>query len=410
MDDWGVRLSAVERLVASVAVIAVVAVATSAASAQVLRGPGSELALVPLSRALIGHAANSLPLAGWGSISNADSAGSSDGQLTVHGLARAGRVIGYGLTYGDDLTRAAPVSQIESNVDEWRSARDARRGFAQLIRINRALAGLSRFGLRATVVPTSGEAVGAQHFAFRETYFFPPVAPVLHCANELIRDGRHTMFAGACGTSEAATEQLDPILARRIDERLHLALAGKLHGKPVGLPGYHQPKPGPPRRGTKPAALALTPLDLPAKARRGAYVKTGFLSQYDLSLSHAGPYVALYEQIALNINSTHAMFWEARFLWADTHQGTYEAENNGPPEPIHPGSIDLPGVGDHALGQIVRIGPYPGGAFSYHGHIVLRRGRWLAYITADSNSPIPASKLRTLAQLAAQRLNNGPHG
>ena len=104
------------------------------------------------------------------------------------------------------------------------------------------------------------------------------------------------------------------------------------------------------------------------------------------------------------------MLWGARILWADTHEGTYEPENKGAPVPIRPRSIDLSGVPDHALGQIVRIGPYPDGAFAYHGHIVLRRGPWLAYITADRNSPISTGNLRRLAQLAAKRLNDSLHG
>ena len=273
MDDWGVRLTVVAKSVGLVAVIVALSVAASAASGQVLRHRGSELALVPLSRAVIGRAANSLPLDGWGTVTNAVSAENTDGQETVRSWTRAGRVVGYYLLYGDDLLRTAPVSQIESDVTEWRNTHDARHGFRRLIHDDLALAGLSRFGMRTTIVKTSGEAVGDEHVAFRDEYFFPPVAPAVHCANELVADGRYTMFTGACGASRTATERLDPILARRDDERLHLALAGELHGKPVRLPNYHQPKPGPPAHGPKPAALALTPHDLPAQTRQGRYEK-----------------------------------------------------------------------------------------------------------------------------------------
>jgi hypothetical protein len=396
------RLRVVARLVASAVAIAVVSVAASAASAQAPRRPGSELALVPLSRAEIGRSADSLPLDGGGIVTNAVSAGSSDGQETVQSLTRAGRVVGYSLFYGDSLTRSAPVSEVDSVVTEWRNADDARHGLTQEIHDNLALAGLSRFGIRYTVAKTRSDAVGSEHFAYTIAFF------AVHCTDELVQDGRYTLGASVCGASSAATEKLDPILNRHLDQRLHLALAGQLRSKPVRPPSYA--KPGPPARGPKPAALAVTPQVLPAKAGRGRYVRTDYRSQYDLSLRNAGPYAYLYQDIFLMPNHKYAMFEGASALWHDTHEGTYEAENKGRFTPIHPRSIDLSGVPDHPLGQIVRVGPYPDGTYWYDGHIVLRRGPWLIYIVADRNSPIPDSDLRKLAEIAAKRLDNGLHG
>jgi hypothetical protein len=143
---------------------------------------------------------------------------------------------------------------------------------------------------------------------------------------------------------------------------------------------------------------------LPAKNRQGGYDESSARSFYDLSLSRAGKFARVNQQIALTDNSLFPMWWAADYLYAGTHSGSYAGATGR----VLPRSIRLAGVPDHALGQVVRV-PLPNGRVSYHGHIALRRGPWFDWTLAESNSPLRATDLTKLARLAAYRLNNGLH-
>jgi hypothetical protein len=359
------------------------------------------LALVPLPRAAIGSAARLLPVEpGAGAVSNASF--NSDGFETASSLARAGRVIGYYLDYGDDLTSSAPVSRVDSSVSEWRSAKDARREVNREVRQGLTQTEYSRFGLPTRAEEeTDGHAVGGEDVSLILSYRFSQ-SRIVHCDLERASDGRYLLIVQACGASRTAVQRLVPILIRRLDQRLHLALAGRLHGKPVRSPSL--PKAGPPAHGPKPAALALRADDLPAKNRQGGYEESSARSLYDLSLSRAGQFAHVNQEIALTDNSLFPMWWAADYLYAATHSGSYAGATGR----VLPRSIRLAGVPDHALGQVVRV-PLPNGRVSYHGHIALRRGPWFDWILAESNSPLRAADLTKLARLAANRLNNGLH-
>jgi hypothetical protein len=400
MDDGLVRIGRGAGLAVSVAVI-VVLLSVSAASG-LTRTRSSSLALVPLPKAAIGAAVRSLRVqVDTGVVSNAEAA--SENFETARAMIRSGRVSGWSTDYGDDLANNAPVGEITSEISEWRNSDDARRALTRVMRLNLSFAaGLLRFGIATRRTNTAGPKVGSEHAAYTAMYRFAKTKSV-YCAGEKAAEGRYLIDVSACGASREATQHLFPVLIRRLDQRLRLALAGELRGKPVRPARYR--KPGPPADGPKPAALALGPGDVPAKTRHGRYEKTGFRSSYELSLSHAGPYVGLHQGISLAVNGPTAKFWAADYLYRDTHTSLYD----GATAPIQARSVDLSGVPDHALGQIVRV-PFAPGRAVYHGHIALRHGPWLDFITAVSNSPIHTSDLRKLARLATSRLDTGLRG
>lgn len=389
------------RLVIWVAAAAVVCVATPAASGRAFAARQvSPLGLVPLPRAAIGSAARSLPVdVGSGLVTDKRAAEDSDGFDTPLSVRRSGRVVGYFVAYGNDLKSSASVSQIESAVAEWRSVADARHAFRRNNQQFLGLVGLSHFGVETTIAKVGGTTVGDEHAAIVLTVRLSP-GSVVRCAVERVGDGRYTMDAQACGSSLAAVQHLEPLLIRRLDQRLQHALAGKLRGEPVPSPRY--PKPGPPVHGPQPGALVLRPSDMPAESRHGNYEKTGFRSHYELALSKAGPYADLYQDVYLSANSALAQYWAALFLWEDTHTGSYDYAA----APVHARAIVLHGVPDHPLAQIVRI-PLANHRAGYHAHIILLHGPWLDYVTAERNAPIPSRDLTKLARLSANRLNSG---
>lgn len=377
--------------------------AIPAASGGLLGSGGQSLALVPLPRAAIGKAARSLRLEpGSGIVSNASAGEVSGGFETAKSLARAGRVTGYRLTYGDDLAGSAPVAQVSSLVSEWRSPTEARRGFGRGVADDLAFGGLSRFGVKTRVVKANGAAVGAQHVLLMTSYRFSH--RTVYEAWERATDGRYTLDVDVSGAGPAPVRHLGSVLLRRLDRRLRLARAGRLRGKPVR--GPNSPKPGPPARGPKPASLALRGSDLPGYSRQAGYygVGLGFASSYVVRFSH-GCVPCIDQQVAMADNSITATFWSALLLWNDTHAATY----NGAKSAVRARSLRLPGVADHARGEVVRV-PFADGRVSYIAQITLRRGRWLDSITALLRRPISTSDIRKLARLAAYRLDRGLHG
>src|SRR5262249_43365958 len=104
-------------------VAAVLVPCTSASSASQI-----ELAVVPPPKAPLGPAVHSLPLAhDSGGVSNAEAANEANGMVTAAQLKALGRVGGYLLDYGNPFGSSAGVSEIQTEVDRYRTAADARK-------------------------------------------------------------------------------------------------------------------------------------------------------------------------------------------------------------------------------------------------------------------------------------------
>ncbi len=87
------------------------------------------------------------------------------------------------------------------------------------------------------------------------TYAIPNAAPV-SLVDEQFADGRYVLQVAVAAGSLDAAFHLAAKLARKLDQRLRLALTGRLHGKPVKLPPRLDA--GPPPGGPDLAAMALT--------------------------------------------------------------------------------------------------------------------------------------------------------
>src|ERR1700749_3134873 len=84
--------------------------------------PSVKLALVPLPKAALGAPGHSLPLAqDSGSVSNAEAASESSGDVTPKRLNRLGRLSGYLVDYGNPFGDAAGVREIQTAVERDRS-------------------------------------------------------------------------------------------------------------------------------------------------------------------------------------------------------------------------------------------------------------------------------------------------
>ena len=252
-----------------------------------------ELALVPLPKSALGAAGRALPLArDSGVTSNAKEASNASGNVTAKTLKRLGRVSGYMLDYGNTLGDSAGIRQIQTEIEQYRTAGDARNGLAFWRRQELGNTSLKKLGIDFVVTKLGLPGIPGSHWVYGATVSIKGLEPI-HGVDAEIQDGQYLLDVTVSAGSSAAAAQLVPKVARAFRGRLQLALAGHLHGKRVALP---QPlKPGPPAHGPKPAALVLKKADLgSATVVHKGYVSptNGFdpnaLSVYDLTMGAGG--------------------------------------------------------------------------------------------------------------------------
>ena len=112
-----------------------------------------KLALVPLPKSALGPAAASFSLAyDSGPVSNANAAAHTS-DATAKTFKKLGRLAGYGLEYGNAFTGAAGVTDVRTNVEVYKTARDARRALVFWKKEDAALSKLNNPGLLVTSVP-----------------------------------------------------------------------------------------------------------------------------------------------------------------------------------------------------------------------------------------------------------------
>ena len=377
------------------AVVLVPAAAASSAS-QV------QLALVPLPKSTLGPAGHSLPLArDSGVVSNAEAASEATASVTAAQLTRLGRVSGYLLDYGNPFGGAAGVTEIQTAIERYRNAADARKGLDFWRRDELNSSSLKKLGIDFSVKALRPSGIPGPHWVYAGTATIKGLKPI-HGVDAEFEQGQYLLDVSVSAGSTSAAAQLVPTVARRLYQRMRLALAGRLHASPVKLPRPLQP--GPPAHGPKPAGLVLTTADLGSRATvvRNTYSKPkdaldqNALSVYDLTMTSSGTFPFLSQEVLVGGTQTEVRYFAAIAVSA-------LAAGFGGKAHVTP--VSLSGVGDNARGELVKVAV--NGRTAYEAVVVLSRGSYLDFLVGASSSPFTAAEVRNLAQLAAKRLDAG---
>ncbi|HEY2310919.1 MAG TPA: hypothetical protein VGH46_07385 [Gaiellaceae bacterium] len=389
-----------KKLLLGAALLAVTLVSASASA----RGASQvNLALVPLPKSALGAAGRPLPLArDSGVTSNATQASNASGDVTAKKLQHLGRVSGYMLDYGNEFGDAAGIQQIQTGIEQYRTAAEARKGLDFWRRQELDNGFVKKLGIDLTVKKLGLSGIPGPHWVYAGTFAIKSLPPV-HGVDAELQDGRYLLDVTVSAGSTAAAAQLVPRVARAFRQRLQLALAGHLHGKPVALP---QPlKPGPPPHGPKPAALVLKKTDLgSATIVHKGYTSTkgaldpNALSVYDLTMAPAGSLALMSQQLIVGDNAL-----EVQYFGAIAMSGVIaEAGKAGKATPL-----DLSSIGDNAQGLIFQASA--NGRKAYEAVVVLSHGAYLEFLLAASTSALTSSSVQSVAQTAAKRLDAGFH-
>lgn len=377
--------------VAAVVAAILLPVASASGSAQQLK-----LAVLPLPKSALGSAGHSLPLAAdSGADSNTHAAAQGTGDFTAKQLKHLGRVSGYLLDYGSPFSDSSGVSQIETEVERYRSAAKARRGLAFWRKQELDVRLLKKFGLHVTFKKLALSNLHHPYWAYLTTLSANGLSP-LHGVDAQMLAGDYLLDVNVAGPP-AEAERLVPTLVRKFDQRLRLAESGHLHAKPVTLP---HPKAGPPAHGPKPSRMVLTRSDVgkPTTIRHGGYVspKNSFdeyaLSAYDLAMAPAGSFGFLQQEVSATRTAVEVRYFAA------VAAGAFSSGGLGTVTPV-----DLSSVGDNAFGEILQISS--GGQSVDEALLVLSRNKYLDFLSVATKSKLTTSDVQALAQKAAQRLN-----
>ena len=383
-------------VVAALVAVVLVPAAAASSAAQV------ELALVPLPKSALGSPARSLSVArDSGVVSNADAASQATGKVTPAQLKRLGRLSGYLLDYGNPFSSAAGVREIQTEVDRYRSVADARKALDFWRRDELDTTLLEKLGVDFSVKRLQPSGIPGPHWVYAGTASIQGLKPI-HGVDAELQEGRYLLDVSVSAASTGAAARLVTTVARRLDQRMRLALVGRLHAKPVSLPG--DLKPGPPARGPKPAALVLRPADIGPSVtvvHRGyskpkSALDENALSVYDLTMTSQGAFPFVSQEVLVGGNPLEARYFAAIAANAVAASGGQALEVT---------QVDLSGVGDDAHGQILKV--TLGGRTAYETLIVLTHGSYLDFLVAAKASAFVAADTHRLAMLAAKRLDAG---
>lgn len=364
--------------------------------------PTVKLALVPLPKSALGAAARPLPLArDSGTVSNFEAASEASGNVTVKQLKRLGRVTGYLLDYGNTFAGGAGVTQIQTEVERYRSTADATKGLSFWRRDELSNSELKKIGVDFTLKKVRLSGTAAPHWAYAGTVSIKGLNP-LHGVDAELQQGQYLLDVSISAGSTSAAAHLVPKVADRLYRRLRLALAGRLHAKAVKLrPAL---KPGPPAHGPKPADLVLRTADLgsPATVVQKSYSKPTdtldpmALSVYDQIMAPAGSFRYLSQEVLVGSSKLEAQYFGALVVGGLPLALGSKAK-------VTP--VDLSGVGDDARGELLQVAV--NGQTAYETLVGLTHGSYLDFFVATSASAFTAADVRKLARLAANRLDAG---
>jgi hypothetical protein len=354
-----------------------------------------KISLIPLPKSALGSAAHALALAhDSGGISNTAAANrtADAGPATFKKL---GRLSGYALDYGDAYSGAAGITDVRTTIEQYKTSAGAKRGLAFWRKEDAQLGALDNPGFTVTDALVKVPAVGKTRFAYLTSFSASNIAPV-SSLDERVADGHYVLEVTVSAGSASAAKALAPKLAKKLDARLRLALAGRLHAKPVKLPAKQ--KAGPPTGGPDLSAMALQTSDLSGPAEIVAnqysvdpaildFVDLANSSEYDVLMLPAGPFDILIQEIEWYPTANGASF-NSDFLNA------FSLSQVGST------ALDLSSVGDGAQGSIT-----PDSQLS-QGGVALTKGQLSEFIdVAVAQSSIDSSDVTNLAQTAASKID-----
>jgi hypothetical protein len=361
-----------------------------------------ELALVPLPKSALGSVARPLPLArDSGVASNAIEASDASGNVTAEQLQRLGRVSGYMLDYGNPFGDGSGIRQIQTEIEQYRTSGEARKGLGFWRREELDNASLKQLGVDFSTKKLQLAGIPGPHWVYAGTAAIKGLEPI-HGVDAQFEHGQYLLDVSVAAGSNAAAARLVPKIARAFYRRFQLALSGRLRAKPVALP--RPLKPGPPAHGPKPAALVLRKADLGGSA---TVVHKGYsnpknaedptaLSAYDLAIAPAGSLTALSQELLVGGSTLEAQYFGAIGLSA-------VASSLGKGAKVS--AVDLGSVGDKARGEIIHATVQ--GQSAYEAAVVLSHGAYLDLFVAVSTSAFTGASVQGLAQAAAKRLDAG---
>lgn len=375
-----------------IAVLAVPAASARSGDAHV------RLAVLPLPASSLGPVAKSLALQPESGVIGNRNFFAGQLPLTpnrsfISGLidpATLGRVSGYALDYGHGASGGSGVTEVWTSVDRYKTSAAAKKGLASWKRWETNLylrSSLHGDALSVTNKTQKTAALGSARFAVLVAYSAPDIAP-LFGLDEQFTEGRYeadvTVWAG---TAQAA-KTLAPTLAKKLDTRIRLALAGRLHAKPVKLP----PKPtaGPPPGGPDLVALALQTTDLSGPA---TVVAEGYLPPlfdrafYQAAMKPAGQFGTLVQDISWYATANEASFNDD--VWGDQ---------------LGPATVDLSGIGDGAW-AVLGNGSTGGAALLFFAS-----GQLVEVVNLASPDAIQPAQVKSIAQTVADRIDRAGLG
>jgi hypothetical protein len=358
-----------------------------------------KLALLPLPKAALGPTGHSLSLAADSGVdSNERSASQATGSVTAARLKRLGRISGYLLDYGTPFSDSPAVSEIQTEVESYRTAAAAHKSLGFWRKQELDVRPLKALGLHVTFKKVALARVPHPYWAYLSIGRIKGLKPVYAVDAEMV-EGAHLLDVSIAAGSPAAAQQLVPVIAHKLDRRFRLAQEGHLQAKPVKLP---LGKPGPPAHGAKPGRAVLTRSDLgsPATIRHAGYVssRSAFdeysISAYDLAMAPAGSYDELAQEVSLAGSALEVKYFAVLAAGAFTHA----AGGAGTATPV-----DLSGVGDDAFGELLEVSA--GSNSASEAIVVLSRGKYLDFIIGAAAAKLSAADVQGLAHKAAHRLN-----
>jgi hypothetical protein len=407
--------------------LALLALAGAAAAAI----PTSTLALMVLPKSALGAGASSLRVdaAGSGVRTNADAAEDSiDTADTATSLARAGRLTGYQLSYGDPslsaLTRGAGLLEIDSEVELFRGADAVAAAIGKDLRDFRRYEGKVVSGVRLERVQT-----------------FPVAGlgpPALGARLEASIGGKRLWISGVefrlgalegsvtISRADANDESARAVaLARALERRMRGVLAGTVTGKPVAIPKKQPPGTTATRPPGSPdlSRAMLRPADLPAgtTTTKSAYSRvSGAVAAYTRAFAPKGRLpggtrlISLQEEVSLYTSADRASIVLAGVEGVFGRAGSAEfarffAQRFKEGAGFEPTSLSVVRnrrlqAGDRAREVAVRIGTPLGRVEA--SFVFVRSGRllgWL-YAAASPGARLTAGDGERLARTAAARM------
>lgn len=376
------------------------------------------LALLPLRKAQLGapgaslslaHDSGAVPNLPFGTVNPLLWTSSLETFLSLasSSLQRDGWVGGYTLDYGDAFSGCSCVTEIRTSVQRFKTAAGAKKlltwfkeDSATALRPSPQLA-LAVDTRTSVNVP----AVGTRRFAFVTKYTTVGAKPV-RVVDERFTDGRYLLQVAVAGGTKSGGTALASKLVKKLDKRLHLARAGRLHASAAKLPTKLTA--GPPSGGPDLSTLAFQPSDFrPAPTgTRGSYLLDPFalaLSDYQVAYGPAGSYSSVDQEIQWYPSANEAAFRSA-------YDGALSAALWAPfSDAITYVDLDSIGQGDRAtILELVLGNPVPGP--DYLAVISLSAGQATDVVQVESPSEIQPSEVKALAQSTAARLDAGLTG